>query len=85
MWQHLKKLREERADALGRMKAILKKSQDEKRDLTEADNKEFDELNSKAEQRQQEIERYERAQNLEADLAIFVISQNAAVELRENK
>jgi HK97 family phage major capsid protein len=69
MWQKIKQLREERGEFLAKMKAILAKSDTEKRDLTEAENKEFDDYNTKAEQRKVQIEQYERTQELETELA----------------
>lgn len=69
MWQKLKQLREERGQFLNDMKGLLKKADDEKRDLTAEENTRFDELNGKAEARKADIERYERAQALEAELA----------------
>lgn len=69
MWQKIKQLTEERGQFLADMKAILKKSEDEKRDLTAEENTKFDELNTKAEQRKADIDRYERAKSLEAELA----------------
>jgi HK97 family phage major capsid protein len=68
MWQKIKALKEERGQFLADMKALLKTAQDEKRDLTPEDNTKFDELNTKAEQRKADIERYERAQALEVEL-----------------
>lgn len=68
MWQRIKALKEERGQFLADMKAVLKKAEDEKRDLTAEENTHFDELNTKAEQRKTDIERYERAQALEAEL-----------------
>lgn len=69
MWQKRKQLLEERGQFLADMKAILKKSEDEKRDLTAEENTKFDELNTKAEQRKADAERYERAEALEKELA----------------
>jgi HK97 family phage major capsid protein len=69
MWQKMKQLREERAQFLGQMKAILKKADDEKRSITAEEDTHFNDLNAKAEERKVEIERYERAQALEAELA----------------
>jgi HK97 family phage major capsid protein len=69
MWQKIKALKEERGLFLQQMKAILKKSEDEKRDLTQAEDKEFNDLNTKAEQRAADIQRYERTQALETELA----------------
>src|SRR4051794_26584651 len=69
MWQRIKALREERGQFLADMKAILTKAETEKRDLTPEENTRFDELNAKAETRKSDIDRYETAQRLEADLA----------------
>jgi HK97 family phage major capsid protein len=69
MWQRIKALREERGQFLAQMKAVLKKAEDEKRDLTAEETAQFDDLNTKAEQRKADIDRYERAQSLEAELA----------------
>jgi HK97 family phage major capsid protein len=68
-WQIIKRLNEERGEALGQMKALLKVSEDEKRDLTEAENKAFNDLNTKAEQRKLDVEKYERTSALEKELA----------------
>ena len=74
MWQIIKRLNEERGEALAGMKAILKKAEDEKRDgkardLTPEENTQFDALNTKAEQRKADIDKYERTQTLETELA----------------
>lgn len=69
MWTKIKELKETRGQNLADMKGILKKAQDEKRDLSPEENQRFDELNTQAETRKAEIERYERAQALEAELA----------------
>lgn len=78
MWQRIKALKEERGQFLADMKALLKKSEDEKRDLTAEENTAFDALNAKAEQRKTDIERYERTQALETELA----AQNKGNEQR---
>src|SRR5687768_840165 len=68
-WVKIKQMREERGQFLAEMKAILTKAETEKREITAEENAKFDELNGKAEQRKLDIERYERAQALEAELA----------------
>lgn len=68
-WQILKRYREERGDCLNKMKAITQKANDEKRDMTEAEVTEFDDLHKKAETRKADIERVEKAVALEAELA----------------
>src|SRR5688572_12687779 len=67
-WQQIKKLNEERGQALADMKAILKKAEDEKRDLTAEENAKFDELNAKAEQRKADVDRYETAKRLDIEM-----------------
>src|SRR5438045_2607486 len=67
-WIKIKQLTEERGQALTDMKAILKKADDEKRDLTADENTKFDELNTKAEQRKADIDRYETAKRLDAEV-----------------
>lgn len=69
MWQIIKALREERGQYVADMKAILSKANEEKRSLTAEEDQKFNDLNAKAEQRKTDIERYERAQTLEAELA----------------
>src|SRR5690242_14585050 len=66
-WQQIKKLNEERSEALAKMKLILKKSEDEKRDLNEGEDKEFNELNTKAESLKVQVERYERMYQIDKD------------------
>jgi HK97 family phage major capsid protein len=68
-WATIKRLNEERGAALAEMKTILTKAETEKRDLTAEENTAFDALNTKAEQRKADIDRYEQAKALEADLA----------------
>lgn len=68
MWQKLKALREERGQFLADMKSILKTAEDEKREISADESVKFDDLNTKAEQRKTDIERYERAQALEAEI-----------------
>lgn len=68
-WQQIKKLNEERGQALADMKAILKKAEDEKRDLTAEENTKFDELNTKAEQRKADVDRYETAKRLDTEIS----------------
>lgn len=68
-WIKLKQLNEERGQALVDMKAVLKKAEDEKRDLTAEENTAFDALNTKAEQRKLDIDRYETTKRLDAELA----------------
>lgn len=73
-WQIIKRLNEERGEALAAMKAILAKAETEKRDgksrdLTPEESTQFDALNTKAEQRKSDIEKYERTQALETELA----------------
>src|SRR5258706_3425004 len=80
MWQRIKALREERGQFLADMKAILKKAEDEKRDLSAEENTAFDTLNSKAEQRKTDIDRYERAQALEVELLAKSNEQRAGRE-----
>jgi len=69
MWQKIKQLNEERGEALNQMKGILKKAEDEKRDLTADENTAFDALNTKAEARKADIDRYETAKRLEAEMS----------------
>jgi HK97 family phage major capsid protein len=69
MWQTIKRLNEERGQFLNEMRGILKKAEDEKRDLTPEEHTSFDALNTKAEQRKADVDRYEQAKALEADLA----------------
>jgi hypothetical protein len=73
-WQIIKRLNEERGEALAQMKALLKKAEDEKRDgkardLTPEENTQFDALNAKAEQRKLDVEKYETTSALEKELA----------------
>lgn len=68
MWTKIKALKEERGQMLADMKAILNKAETEKRDITAEESAKFDELNTKAEARKTDIERYERAQALETEL-----------------
>jgi HK97 family phage major capsid protein len=56
-WQQRKKLAEERAQILADMKAILDKSETEKRDLTPEENTSFDDFNTRAEALKTKIER----------------------------
>ncbi|HEV2294086.1 MAG TPA: phage major capsid protein [Tepidisphaeraceae bacterium] len=65
-WQLKKKYTEERAQHLADLKAMLKKAEDEKRDLTTEENTKFDEISTKAEQRKADIERIDRAIAIEA-------------------
>jgi HK97 family phage major capsid protein len=69
MWQTIKRLNEERGAFLGQMKSLLKKSEDEKRDLTPDESTQFNDFNTKAEQRKADVERYETARSLEASIA----------------
>ncbi len=68
MWQKIKELREQRGQALADMKGILNKAETEKRELTAEESGKFDELNTQAEARKADIDRYERAKALEAEL-----------------
>lgn len=68
-WKQLKALTEQRGQALADMKALLKKAEDEKRDLTADENTQFAELNTRSEGLKTQIERYEQAQKLEGELA----------------
>lgn len=76
MWQKIKALKEERGQLVADMKAILAKAETEKRDLTAEDSAKFDELNTKAEARKTDIDRYERAQAL--DTAVAASNENRA-------
>lgn len=69
MWQRIKQLKEERGQFLADMKAILTKAETEKRDITAEESTRFDDLNSKAEARKADIDRYESAKALEAELS----------------
>src|SRR5262245_58021971 len=69
MWQRIKQLKEERGEKLAAMKALLTKAETEKRSLTAEEDTQFNTLNTDAEQRKVEIERYETAQRLETELA----------------
>jgi HK97 family phage major capsid protein len=69
MWQRIKQLNEERGQFLNEMRGILKKAEDEKRDLTAEEHTSFDALNAKAEQRKADVDRYEQAKALESELA----------------
>lgn len=69
-WTIIKRLNEERGQALADMKALLKRAEDDKqRNLTPEENTQFDTLNTKAEQRKADIEKYERTQAMEIELA----------------
>jgi predicted flap endonuclease-1-like 5' DNA nuclease len=61
----IKALNEERAELLKSMKAILNVAETEKRDLTAEENGKFDELNSKAEGKLAEIQRFEKLADIE--------------------
>lgn len=65
MWQQIKQLTEQRGQILADMKAILSKAETEKRDLTTEENAKFDELNTKAEGIQKNIERAQRVYDIE--------------------
>jgi HK97 family phage major capsid protein len=69
MWQKIKQLKEERGQYLADAKAIIKKAEDEQRDLSAEDNAKLDELNAKAEARTADIARYERTQALDVELS----------------
>lgn len=67
-WQETKKLNEERGQKLADMKAMLKKADDEKRDLTAEEEQRFDQLNGEAEKIKSKVERMESVASGEADL-----------------
>lgn len=79
-WQILKRYREERGECLNKMKALTGKANQEQRDLSEAEVKEFDDLHAKAEQRKADIERVEKAVALEAELTAKNGEQRAGRE-----
>ncbi|MGC4031474.1 MAG: phage major capsid protein [Tepidisphaeraceae bacterium] len=68
-WQQIKALNEQRGQTLADMKSILKTAEDEKRELNEAENTQFDGLNKRAEDIKSTIDRYEAAKKLDAELA----------------
>lgn len=80
MWQKIKALKEERGALLHEMKQILKKAQDETRDITAEESTTFDELNGKAEARKLDIDRYETAKALEAEIGQQKQEQRAGRE-----
>jgi hypothetical protein len=60
-WQERKKLAEQRAKCLADMQGILKKAEDDNdRDLDDAENKSFDDLNTSAESLGAKIEKYDQ-------------------------
>lgn len=67
-WQQIKALNEQRGQALADMKAILKKAEDEKRDISTEENTRFDELNTKAESLKATIDCYETAKRLDTEI-----------------
>ncbi len=65
LWTKLKGLQETRAAKAAEMKSVLEKGEAEKRDLTEAEVKSFDEARSAIEKMDKEIERIEHVRALE--------------------
>jgi len=67
LWKIIKRLREERAQIIAKMQAMLKKANDETRDLSDTESGKFDELNQKAEALKSKIEQHEQVAQLEAE------------------
>jgi HK97 family phage major capsid protein len=65
MWKEIKRLNEERADVLARMKAVLVKAETEKRELTGEETAHFDALNADAERLKTQLERCQKVYSLE--------------------
>jgi HK97 family phage major capsid protein len=66
-WQQIKQLKEERGQVLADMKSLLKKAEDEKRDLSAEEDGKFNEFNTRAEQIKTDLERRERIAQIERD------------------
>lgn len=67
-WKDIKRLNEQRGDILKEMRSLLKAAEDEGRDLTEAENGKFDDLNQRAEQIKASIQRYEQIAAIEGEV-----------------
>jgi HK97 family phage major capsid protein len=65
MWQKIKALREERGQLVNDMKSVMKKSEDEKRDMSADESAKFDELKGKVAAKDKELQRFEEVYELE--------------------
>lgn len=68
-WVHAKALREERGKLINDMQGLLKKANDEKRDITADEQNQFDTMHKRAEDIKSQLDRYEQAEKLAAELA----------------
>src|SRR5690349_18823344 len=83
-WIHAKALKEERAKAVADMQTMLGKANEEKRDLTSAETESFDTLHKRAEDIKGQLDRYDAAQKLAAELANKPGSENRQQPGRED-
>ncbi len=66
-WQTIKKLKEDRGEIVTEMRGLLKKAEDETRDLTADEDGKFNEMNTRAEELKTKIDREEKLYALESD------------------
>ncbi|MEM6798008.1 MAG: phage major capsid protein [Planctomycetota bacterium] len=81
-WQDRKRHVEERSQTLANMQQMLKEADDAKRDLTDDENKQFDEMNTRAESLAAKINRYDQ---LIAATAAADAARDASGEQREQR
>lgn len=63
-WQRIKALKDERGEILKAMEVIVKKGEDEKRDLSGDESGQFEQLSLKADAKLKEVQRYETLEGL---------------------
>lgn len=76
MSNRLKALREKQGDISDKMEALLKKAQEENRDLDDAEQKAFDDFEKEFETAKKAVELEERAEKIKAALARPIASQD---------
>ncbi|MDB5295012.1 MAG: capsid protein [Phycisphaerales bacterium] len=69
MWQQIKALNEKRGTILTEMRTLLKTAEDAGRDLTADEDAKFNDLNTRAEAVKSQIERHEKANQIDGDIA----------------